>query len=170
MDNLLQEDKIETTKPSGLLNVLTILSIIGSILGYLSAIMGFVNAKKNYEQFKEIFESGKMNDAPAFMKNFVNADAIVLYQKMLDQRLPLLIIGLIGSSLCLYGALEMRKLKQQGYYIWLLGEVLPYVATVVLIGTIAFSGWALVGLVFPAAFILMYTLKRKELTNTGKSA
>lgn len=164
MENLLQEDTTEATKPTGLLNILTILSIIGSIIGYISAVMGFVNAKKNYEQFKEIYDSGKMNDVPAFMKSFVNADAIQLYQKMLDQKVPLLILGLISSTLCLYGAMEMRKLKLQGYYIWITGEVLPYIATLVLIGTMAFSGWALFALVFPAAFILMYTFKRKELT------
>ena len=151
------------SKPKGLLNILTILSIIGSVLGYLTSVVGFIGAKKNYDDYKALFESGKMNEMPSFMKAFVNADAIVLYQKMFEQRIPILVIGLISSTLCLYGALEMRKFKLQGYYVWLIGEVLPYVTTFVLIGSMAFSGWSLISLLIPAALIGLYTSKKKEL-------
>ena len=151
------------TKPKGLLNTLTILSIIGSVLGYLTSIIGFIGAKKNYDDYKALFESGKINEMPGFMKAFVNADTIILYQKMFEQRIPILIIGLISSTLCLFGALEMRKLKLQGYYFWLIGEVLPYVTTFVLIGSMAFSGWSLIPLLIPVVLIGLYTVKKKEL-------
>ncbi len=151
------------TKPNGLLNVLTILSIIGSIMGFLSSIVGFIGAKKNYDDYKALYESGKINEMPGFMKAFVNADTIILYQKMFEQRIPILVIGLISSTLCLYGALQMRKLKLQGYYLWLIGEILPYVVTFVLIGTAAFSGWALLSLLIPVVLIGLYTVKKKEL-------
>jgi hypothetical protein len=36
-----------------------------------------------------------------------------------QNKLPVLILGLTGVVLCLAGALQMSKLRMQGYYLWL---------------------------------------------------
>ena len=84
--------------------------------------------------------------------------------KSFENRIPLLIVGLIGTALCIYGALEMRKQKMQGYYMWLLGEVLPWVGVILFTGTILFKTFIVWFLILPIVFIILYTLQRKHLT------
>jgi hypothetical protein len=84
-------------------------------------------------------------------------------RKAMENRMPLLIVGLLGSALCLYGALEMRKLKKQGYLLWLIGEIIPLIGTMLFLGAASLSGFGLIGIVFPIIFIILYTVYRKEL-------
>ena len=150
------------TLPSGL-NVLTILTIIGSILGLISSIWSYVSSKATFEKMRETVDSGNMDKMPGWMKGMVGPDALVMYQKMYENRLPLLLIGLVGSILCLYGAMEMRKLKKQGYILWLIGEIVPVFGMLLFIGTGALHGFGLIGLLFPIVFIILYTANRKYL-------
>jgi len=150
-------------KPSSGLNVVTILTIIGSILGLVSSVWTFITAQKNYETLKETIESGKMNEAPAWMKSMMKPEMLEITRKAYENKLPIMIVSLIGAALCLYGALEMRKLKKQGYILWMAGEIIPIIAMVFFVGMAAFSGLSLLGLVFPAIFIILYKKKKKEL-------
>jgi hypothetical protein len=145
------------------LNVLTILTIIGSILGLIMSVYSFITAKKTYETMRETIESGKLDEAPKWAKGMMNPDSLEMYRKMLENKLPILILGLVASALCLYGALEMRKLKKQGYMFWLIGELLPFATTILFIGMTAFSGFGLLAALFPVVFIILYTVNRKHL-------
>ena len=107
----------------------------------------------------------QMEDAPSWMKSMMGPDMLELSRKMYESRMPVLLIGLLGSILCLYGAIEMRKLKKQGYPLWLAGEILPIIGMGVIIGKASFSGLSAISLLFPAVFIILYTVYRKELTN-----
>lgn len=149
--------------PTGL-NVLTILTIIGTILfGFIGGIYGFFSARSSYEKTKETLESGKMDSAPGWAKGFLNKDMLELQHKMLENKLPILILTLVASALCLYGAIEMRKRKKQGYTLWLIGELLPVATTFIFLGVGAFKGFGLFGIFFPLIFIILYTVNRKEL-------
>jgi hypothetical protein len=156
-------NEFEKPKLPGGLNVLTILTIIGCIIGYIFSIMGFVNAKKQLEETQKLIDSGKIDEMPSFMKGMVGPEALAMQQKMLDNKWPILILGLVATSLCLYGAIEMRKLKKQGYTFWLIGELLPFATTLIFIGTAAFSGFGLLFSIFPVIFIILYTVYRKNL-------
>ena len=37
-------------------------------------------------------------------------------RKMYENRIPIMVISLVGAALCLYGALEMRKLEKAGLF------------------------------------------------------
>ena len=150
--------------PTGL-NVLTILTFIGCAFGFISAIYGFVTSKKTYETMKETIESGKMDDAPSWAKGMMSPEMLGMYQKMHENRLPIMILTLVATALCLYGAMEMRKLKKQGYTFWLIGELLPFGTTVLFIGMTAFSGFGLLAALIPVIFIILYTVNKKYLVN-----
>ena len=147
------------------INVLTILTIVWSCISVLLAIWGFISAKSSYEKTKDALDSGKLDNLPGWMKGMVNADTLEMQRKMMENKLPVLIITLVALALCIYGAMEMRKLKKQGYLYWLIGELLPVIGTIAFIGTMPFKGFGLIGLAFPAVFIILYTVNRKYLVN-----
>ena len=158
--NEFEKDKL----PSGI-NILTILTIIGSAFGLLSSLYSFFTAKKSYENMKTTMDSGKLDDAPKWAKGFMTPEMLELTRKMYENRLPILLLSLVAMGLCLYGALEMRKLKKQGYTFWLIGELLPIPTSILFIGMASFSGLGLLALLIPAVFIILYTVNKKYLVN-----
>ncbi len=80
--------------------------------------------------------------------------------------IPLIIISLVGIALCFVGAMQMRKLKKQGFYIYVIGEFAPIIASAVLMGiavqmnspvSAAFS------LVIPVLFTILYAMQLKHM-------
>ncbi len=148
------------TLPSGL-NVLTILTFIGCAIGFISSIWGYINAEKGYKDL--LAAQDKMADAPAWAKGMMGPEMLEVSRKSMENKLPILLLGLVAIALCLYGALEMRKLKKQGFILWLVGEVLPIIAGLIFIGAGMFSGFGLIAMLFPVIFIILYVVKRKYL-------
>ena len=73
-------------------------------------------------------------------------------------------LSLAAVILCIIGALQMRKLKKQGYTLYIIGELLPFVTSFAFIGMVAFSGFSMLfGVVITLVFILLYTFMRKQL-------
>lgn len=156
-------NEFENSKLPSSLNVLTILTIIACCLFFIGEIYGFVTAKKSYEETKQLIESGKLDEAPGFVKGMVNENTLKLQKKRMENKMPIMVLGVVGLGLCFYGALEMRKRKKQGYTFWLIGELLPFVTTFIFIGASAFSGMGLLYCLFPLIFIILYTVNRKHL-------
>lgn len=145
------------------INVLTILTIIGSVLGLISSVYSFFTAKKSYETMKETIESGKLDEAPKWAKGFMSPEMLEMTRKMYENRMPIMVLSLVALALCLYGAIEMRKLKKQGYTFWIIGELLPLATTALFIGMASFSGFGLLAILVPVIFIILYTVNRKHL-------
>ena len=145
------------------LNVITILTIIGCVIGLIGSVYSFATAEKSYREVKAQVESGKLDDAPEFMKSMLRPEMVNMMRKSYENKLPILLISLAGIGLCLWGAIEMRKLKKQGYFLWLAGEVIPIVGTVAILGTAALSGFGLIALIIPIIFIILYTVFKKDL-------
>ena len=145
------------------LNTLTILTYIGCGISLLGSLWGFINAKSGYDKLAQLQESGDLDKVPSFMKGMVGPEAVNMARKAYENRLPMLIIGLVAVLLCLYGASQMRALKKQGFYIWLIGEVLPVITPIIFIGTMAFSGFAIFGCLIPVLFIILYYTQLKYL-------
>ena len=82
---------------------------------------------------------------------------------MLDNRLPVLIIGLIGTFLCFFGALQMRKLKKMGFSLYILGDIVPFAIGIF----VGFDTFATVGYVIftiiAVLFIILYAVQLKHL-------
>jgi hypothetical protein len=165
-DALNLEDKDMKTLPQGL-NVLTILTYIGCALGALSAIWNYISAETAYKTYQAL--TGEMDGVKTENSavNSLLSGANEMAKKAYDNRLMILIFGLVGIALCFYGAMQMRNLKKQGYMIYVVGEILPIISYAVFIGFGSiFGGMAMILTTLVAAvFIILYTMQRKHLVN-----
>lgn len=161
--NPFYNNELMPLKPSSSLNVITILTIIASFIELPRAIIGFFTAEADYERLNKLMSAGDLQKAPQFVRGLVNEKSLHIAEKMMENKVPMMIAFLIGAVLCLVGAFAMRKLKKEGYFLWMIGEILPIAATAIFIGTDAFSGLSLIAYIFPILFIVLYTVHRKEL-------
>jgi hypothetical protein len=146
--------------PTGI-NVLTIFTFIGCAWELYSDVKNFLGGKKALDELEKAQD--KLAEAPAWAKKFAGPEVHEMMQQALNNKVPLLIMGLVAVALCFYGALQMRKLKKEGYLLWLVGEVLPFVGSAIFIP--AFYGTIFIYFaVFPLIFIILYTLQRRHLT------
>ena len=149
---------------SGTLKVLTTLTFIGCGIGYLGALFGFFNATR-YEQNKTKLEDlmDKAGDNQMTMK-MLNGQLDML-KKTYDNRYLLVITGLVFTTLCLIGAIQMRKRKKSGFPIYTIGELVPVIITMAVLG---FSGiFSIIaqvfGLVIALVFVILYANQRKNM-------
>lgn len=147
----------------GSINILTILTFIGCGISLLTGLWNFANARKGLETLEKLQESGDMDKAPGFLKNMMGPEALEMARIGYENRVPIFIITLVALSLCVYGALQMRSLKKQGYYLWLIGEILPIIGGIIFIGMGMLSGFGLITLIIPAVFIILYSTQLKYL-------
>ncbi len=161
MDTVQQfhDDKVDDFSPKGLpgmLNVLTILTFIGCTVFFFSSFYSFFTTCKQVETLQQLANS---DDNP--VAGFI-ATAAESAQRQCEQRVPLLAINLIGIGLCLAGALQMRKLKKSGFYIYSIGEIIAPIASAIIIGG-SFGIMTALGFLFPALFVILYATQLKHL-------
>jgi uncharacterized membrane protein (DUF2068 family) len=159
-DVLAFEENAKPKLPTGL-NVLTILTFIGCVWELYSTISNFFGGKKGLDEFEKAQD--KLAEAPAWAKKFAGPEVHEMMLQALNNKIPVVIIGLIAVTLCIYGALQMRKLKKEGYLLWLVGELLPFISSAIFIPAF-FSTIFIYFSIFPMLFIILYTLQRKYLT------
>lgn len=82
------------------------------------------------------------------------------------------IISLVCQALCLIGVIMMWQLKKTGFYLYVIGEIVPSIYTLIVYGGVAasipFLGDAVLMLYilsfgFPVAFIIMYAANLKHM-------
>lgn len=145
--------------PTGL-NVLTILTFIGCVWELYNNIKTFFGGKKALEEFEKARE--QLAEAPEWAKKLAGPEMHEMMIQGLDNRVPIFIIGMAATILCFYGALQMRKLKKEGYILWLVGEVLPFVSVLIFM-PIFFQTVLVYFSIIPVIFIILYTMQRKHL-------
>ncbi len=150
--------------PSGL-NVLTILTFIGCAIALLGGIWQFISADKSVQQLEAAMSDPNMAQMPDFMKSMMSEEALAMAKKQAANKVPLLAINLIATVLCFVGALQMRKLKKQGYLLYVVGELLPLVGMALFLGMASFKGFGLAAVALTLLFVILYTVNRKHLTN-----
>jgi len=159
----------ETTGPEyGSLKTLTILTFIGSGIGALGSIWQFINADKGVEALEKVVnDPDTFNKLPDFAKKFYSPEAIEAARVAASNKFPLFLVAIIGIALCVFGAIQMRKLKQQGYYLWLIGEIFPVIGSFIFLGKASMAGGVMVYVIYGILllFIILYTLQRKYLIN-----
>ena len=153
--------------PSGL-NVLTILTFVGCAIQLLSALWGFISAKKSYDGIDKLREQMNSESMPGWVKSMMgdpaNFEQTVI--KSYENRIPILLLSLVAVALCFVGAMQMRKRKKQGYLLYVIGELIPFVTMAFFIGFFALSGFTFIfSLVIAVVFILLYTMQKKHLVN-----
>ena len=164
-DSLSAAEFDKPTLPTGL-NVLTILTFIGCGLQLIGVVIGFVNAQKSFNEKDKIMTQMSSGEMPSWAKSMMpNMEHYEeMLTKNLENKIPILIMGLVAIGLCLYGAIQMRKLKKQGFLFYVIGQILPFISTALFVGMFMFSG---VGFAFGTGlallFILLYVTQRKHL-------
>ncbi|MFA6059324.1 MAG: hypothetical protein WC756_14055 [Taibaiella sp.] len=137
-----------------MLNVLTILTYIGCGVFSLSSVYSYFTICKSLEKMSQM---GEDNPMASMMESMMDA-----MQKQCEMRLPVLIISLVSILLCFIGAMQMRKLKRTGFFIYLVGEVAGPVAMLLMVGG-GGGIMATIGLVIPVVFIILYATQLKHL-------
>jgi len=146
-----------------MLNVLTILTFIGSGIAGLLALYGFINARASYENMVKMQD--KMDQMPGFVRKMMGPDPVGTSLKMLDNGLPILLLSLVACGLCVYGAIQMRQRKKMGFSLYVLGDLLPFVTGFIFIGAASFSGMGFVfGTLLTVVFIILYATQLKHLS------
>lgn len=151
---------MESNKPSQTLNVLTILTFIGcAVFGLFTiatpALLGF--SKKMIAKAQESAEMTPEKIAELRK----GLEGIELAEKNM---IPLIVVGMAGIVLCFVGAMMMRKLKKDGFWIYTAGQLLPLIAGIFIMGTSQYQGAS--NFVFPfisVLFIFLYASQRKYL-------
>jgi hypothetical protein len=155
-ENWLEEPK----KLPSMLNVLTILTFISNGLGFISAFYSYFSAPSNYD--KVVQAQDKMDQMPDIVKNMMGPDPVGNARKMLDNRLPIMLLTLVGALLCFYGALQMRKLKKTGFTIYILGDIVPFIGLFVFIGASMLTGFTgIFGILITLVFVILYATQLK---------
>ena len=153
--------------PSGL-NVLTILTFIGCALQLLGSLYSFLTAKKSYDGLDKLTEQMNSENMPGWVKSMMGDPErmVKMITKAYENRIPIVLLSLVAMALCFYGALQMRKLKKQGFALYVVGELLPFLTQVLFIGAFALSGFGMYFFMGIAAlFILLYVAQRNHLVN-----
>jgi hypothetical protein len=155
-ENWLEEPK----KLPSMLNVLTILTFIANGLGFFSAFYSYFSAASNYD--KVVQAQDKIDQLPDFAKKMMGPDPVGNARRMLDNRLPIMLLTLVGCLLCFYGALQMRQLKKTGFTIYILGDVVPLISLFIFIGASTLTGFTgIFGLIIIIVFIILYATQLK---------
>ncbi|HLZ89768.1 MAG TPA: hypothetical protein VKQ52_21090 [Puia sp.] len=149
----------EPRKIPEMLNVLTILTFIGSGLGVIGALWGFVKAKSSYDTLAAM----NLDQMPGFAKRMMGSDPLETARKAYENRLPILLLGLIGCALCIYGAVQMRQLKKNGFTLYAVGEVLPIITSLIFLGSGATGVTYIIGYAIYVLFIVLYSTQMKYL-------
>jgi hypothetical protein len=148
----------------GMLNVLTILTFIGCAFAYIGTIYSFITSSDYEKQIADLRDRAD-NAGDNGLASKMLQDSIQMIEKSHEYRYVLVASGLIFATLCLVGALRMRKLKKSGFLLYTIGELAPLVLTAALIGFTFFSGivMALSGL-FAIVFVILYATQTKYMT------
>jgi hypothetical protein len=162
MNDVLNSESFEKETLPKRLNTLTILTFIGcSILGFFTLITPWF-LKLMLNIMDKASANGKELNTKQIEDMQKGRAAIELSQINL---VPLLIIGSVGIILCFVGAYMMRKLKKDGLWLYIAGQILPILGNLFLLGMSQFTGvMSYLFLAIPFVFIYLYYTQLKYLT------
>ena len=161
-DDSLTVNEFEKKPLPTTLNVLTILTFIGCAIGLIFSFASPWMLKFSLSMMEKASQGSAELTPKQVADMEVAKRSIELTQ---NNMVPLIIIGLIGIALCFVGALMMRKLKKDGFWLYLGGQLLPLIGSLILLGTAQFTGvMSYVMFAIPIVFIVLYYTQIKYLT------
>ena len=156
MDNNISVENISNQRAQ-FLKVLCSLSFIGNIFYLVWTIWGYISIIKSEDFIKSITSS----------KDVTHGIVSEMEQSLLsayENAVPNLVIGLLCSLICLYGALQIWKLKKIGFFIYSVGEITPAISAFFLAGGGLIGGaGAVIGLLFAVVWIVLYAVNLKHM-------
>ncbi|RYD76324.1 MAG: hypothetical protein EOP84_17045, partial [Verrucomicrobiaceae bacterium] len=125
--DILRDNQPPAALPTGL-NVLTILTFIGCGLGYIGMFASLFMAKSPETQRTQLEEAAdKAGDGFAGKMVQSQLDSMdahpKYYQNMYDYRYIMLGTMILFITLCLIGAIQMRKRRKSGFTLYSIGEL-----------------------------------------------
>ena len=164
----MEQTTTEGPKRPTFLTVLCILTYVGVGIGLIMSVVAWwglhaaqamMDASVSMAEGMADASGQDLSSMPGMEEAMASANAAVKWANVT------LITSLIGNLLCLFGALQMWKLKKTGFFIYVVGELAPVIVSAILIGGSAFGGMSLVmGAVFPVLFVILYGLNLKHLS------
>jgi hypothetical protein len=149
----------------GTLNVLTILTLIGCGFAYLMGIYSLYDSS-NYDKKMAEFEKAQEQAGDNEMVNEMLQSSMEIFQKSYDYRYIIFISTILFTTLCLIGALQMRKLKKSGFTLYTIGELTPLVISAALVGFSLVGGIILtITAIIAVVFVILYATQRKYMVN-----
>jgi len=143
------------------LNVLTILTFIGCAIGAVFSMATPWLMKFSLNMINKAAETGTDLTPKQIADMEISKKVIELTQ---SNMVPLISIGILGIILCFIGAFMMRKLKKDGFWIYVGGQVLPIIGSLALLGMAQFTGaTSYIMFLIPVVFIILYSMQRKYL-------
>ncbi len=157
-------DKNANNQAPGALKTLTVLTFVGCGILALLTLINSLNAKRGIDAMEKLQGSEQLEKMPDFFKSFYTPEAMALARTRYENIVPLTIIGLVSLGLCVFGAIQMRSLQKQGYFLWIIGNVLFFIGDAIFVGTASFSGFAFyLTVAFFALFFILYSTQLKYL-------
>ena len=158
-------NEIEEAESYGNIKTLTILTFIGSSLGLIFGVLAYAKSAENLAKMQDLINGPDFDKLPDYLKKMYSQNTIDFMNKMDVNKLPILILNFIGCGLCIYGAIEMRKLKMSGFYTYLMGSLLPFIGMFLFMGTSYLKGGynVYISLGVTALFITLYGFQTKYL-------
>ncbi|MBS1563039.1 MAG: hypothetical protein JST39_01565 [Bacteroidetes bacterium] len=147
--------------PTGI-NVLTILTFIGCGTGLLFTLCMSWFLKFSLRMMDNAINNGNLPESKVADMERQRPNI----EHMLANIVPVTIINIVGIALCFYGALRMRKLKKEGFYIYVLGEIAPIIAGAILLGVSSqYNGVMsyIMGAIIPVLFVVLYAVQLKHM-------
>lgn len=149
---------VPATRPQ-FLNVLCILSYIGTGLGVVMGIYHLATAGAAQASVAMLDSMSASSTMPGMDSIMAGAAAAAKYAYVLAG------VEIVANLLCLFGVLQMAKLKKMGYYLYLVGQLISIILPIVLVGFSGlFGGIMILMAIFPIAFIIMYGLNLKHMS------
>lgn len=157
LDREINEGAVKKERPV-FLTVLCILTFCGAGLAIVSSLFSMLTMGQLESSMRE------MNDV--FTDSNIGMDFGNSYRWMKISY----VLTLVGSLLCLVGALFMWRLKKIGFFIYVVGQILPLIGSFLTMNSInmgLFAGFGMImtilGMMFPIAFVIMYGLNLKHM-------
>lgn len=159
--SLFDEESSRILPPS--LNVLTILTFIGCAISYMGIIVSLLSWSDYDSRIADMQDIEQSSSDNGILATILSGSVEAL-QKSYEYRYLLVLSTLVCTTFCLLGALQMRRLKLNGYVMYLVGEITPLIISLTLFGTTFFTT---LPVLFPALvallFIYLYSTQRRRL-------
>lgn len=146
-----------------LLNVLTILTMIGCMLWFASGIWSYFFAQKSYQALFQTMQSPVYRSMMTGTDKALGNEVIETARITANNRISISLSYFIGSILCFWGARLMRRLRKDGFFYWLFGEIIPISVLFYAHGFRMFRGWNIAMYLLMGVFFILYLTQLKYL-------
>lgn len=158
-EDLLDDFNQGTDELPQMLNVVTILTFIGSGLAILMSSYRLITKTKQIDSLNDTIVLLEKSDS----QNFLMDSALQGIKLNIEHFTLLNSVSILAGIICIIGAILIRKLKKNGYYIYILGCILEIAIPAIMIGGVILGGMLLFGSIFSILFIILYGVNLKHL-------